>query len=83
MVERDHGVMSSFVSEAGGSQGGDEKEQAVEALGCQVQMFAVILWAVVLQGRLHRPVTSAAARGPTLGLMLCCCLKVLSNFFNF
>ena len=81
MVEGDHGLMSSFVSGAGGSQGGDEKEQAVEDPGCQVQMFAVILWAVVLQGRLHRPVTTAAARGPMLGLMFCCCLKVLSNFF--
>lgn len=40
--------MSSFASGAGGSQGGDEKEQAVEDPGGQVQMFTVMLWAVAL-----------------------------------
>lgn len=83
MVEGDHGVMSSFASGAGGSQGGDEKEQAVEDPGGQVQMFTVMLWAVGLQGWLHRPVTTAAAWGPMCSLMLCGCLKVLSNFFPF
>ena len=77
-------MTSSFVSGVRGSQGGDEREQAVEDLGCQVQTFAVILWAVILQGRLHGRVTSAAARGPTLSLMLCFCrLEVLSTFFFF
>lgn len=36
-------------------------EQAVEDLECRVHMFPVILWVVVLQGRIRGLVTYAAA----------------------
>lgn len=53
--------------------------EAVEDLECLFRIVAGSVQARVLQGRSCGCVTSAAAQGPELGLLLCCgCLEILS-----